>query len=616
MSEAYEHDLDGLKEVQGEATILKTTMDPRKENWEAIEDAVFMDWKKANRPSGVGAKVTISPSMRNKVLGVSNMLTAAEPSWNIPKDKNSPDAEAISSKLEKASNTMWKRSNSVQGKRIERQCLISGAMYDEIHVRVVSTKDILDATKGKMAMITEGKDYDQAMAEAEVEQAKLINERTPYLFKALPPVVCTPLWSSAGPLSVHYTETAMLVADVKNEYGDRAAKAIGAKKDYTIVNVCEWWDKVYRFTWLLENKTEPIYAEAHGLKFLPVAARRVVGSDLFLDAKRQNEPFLYGALKSGIWYAQNSMLTALATNLLGLINAGWYYQKASEDDVLSPIDFSAIGGVISGRGSMQPLSKNIVDQNSTQLWAILDGLFEDSTIYGTALGEKLSSNMTFSETALLAQQGRLPIVPQQSALQEILADAMNIAIRWMKQEGGYHVMFDGLRSEDIPNIVEYKVVVEPNLPQDKLQQAQVSSQVSGGQDPLVPKRWARENVLNEGQSDDLQREIWNEQMSQAAFGAGIQETLMIGQKAAEALMAMINPQQQDPNAQPQGQPTPEQMAQMQQQGPPQQPQQQQPSPEQIQQMMMEQGQGMPPEMGGNGQMPPTQVMPPTPGGLL
>ena len=601
----YDHDLKGLKEVQREATDLKTTMDPRKTNWEAIEDAVFMDWK--DKPVENGVKVTISPSMRNKVIGLSNLLTAASPSFNVPGDKNKTDAEAVSSKLEKAANTMWKRSNSVQGKRIERQCLISGAIYDEIHARVVSTKDILEAAKGKASMVTEGDDYDQAMAEAEVEQAKLINARTPYLFKALPPVVCSPLWSSAGPLEAHYTETSMLVSDVKNEYGERAAKAIGVKKDYTKVTVCEWWDKVYRFTWLLENKLEPIYAEAHGLKFLPVQARRVVGSDLFLDVKRQNEPFLYGALKSGIWQAQNSLLTALRTNLQGLINAGWYYQKANEDDVLGPIDFSSIGGVISGRGSMQPLSKNIVDQNSTQLWSILDGLFEDSTIYGSALGEKLGSNMTFSETALLAQQGRLPIVPQQSALEEILADVMCIAIRWAKQEGGYHELFEGLKGEDIPAIIEFEVVVEPDLPQDKLQQAQVSAQVSSGQDPLVSKRWARENVLNEGQSDDIQREIWGEQMSTVAFQAGVQETLALAKQAADAMMAMINPQQGQQPGQP-----PEQMAQMPPQGQPQQQMQRQPSQEE---MAMMQGQGMPPEMGGNGQMPPTQVMPPTPGGL-
>ena len=608
----YEFDAEELAEVQAEAEQLRTTMQPRMQNWKDFENMVFMDW--ADAPADTTVKVTIDPGPRNKVLGLSNLLTAASPSWNIPKKKNDPSAEGMSSKIEHAANTIWTRSNRVQGKRIERQAIISAAIYDEIHLRIISTKDILDAAKGKQSQLEKGTDYDMAMCEAEVEQARIINMRTPFLFKLIPPPVCYPLWSSSGPLVCHYTETDMMVADVRNEFGERAAKAIGVLKDYHKVTLCEWWDKVYRYTWLKEAKQYPIYCEAHGLKFLPVISQRVVGSDLFTDPRRQNEPFLYGALKSQIWGAKNSILTALRTNLNALINTAWYYQKAGPEDALETIDFASIGNVISGLGSLQPLAKNIVDQNSTQLWGILDGLFEESTIYGTALGEKLSSNMTFSETALLAQQGRLPIVPQQSALQEALANIMSLAFRWRKQMGGDHELYGGMTSEDIPEIIEFEVVVEPDLPQDKLQQSQIAASISGGQDPLVPKRWARENVLNESQSDDIQREIWSEQMSTVAFQAGVQETLALAKQAADAMNAMLNPQSGMP-----GTPTAQQGTPAQQP-----PQQGQPTPEQMQQMMMEQqGQGMPPEMSPDGQgggmpgeqpMPPTQAMPPTPGG--
>jgi hypothetical protein len=593
-----------LAEVQNEAISLKAAMDKRKENWIDFENMVFMDW--VDKPADAGIKITIDPGPRNKVNGLSNLLTASRPSWNVPKEKNDPDAESKSSKIEKAANTIWTRSNTVQGKRIERQAIISAAIYDEIHIRIISTKDMLDATKGKMAAQESGENFDIAMAEAEVEQARIINLRTPFLFKLLPPPAVWPLWSSAGPLIVHYTETQMLVADVKNEFGDLAARAIGTLQDYKSVTLCEWWDKVYRYTWLVENKNEPIYSDAHGLNFLPVVSHRVIGSDLFMDVKRQNEPFLYGALKSGVWKAKNQILTALRTNLNALINAGYYYQKQGPDDQLGMINFDQIGNVIQGLGNLQPLAKNIVDQNSTQLWGILDGLFEESTIYGSALGEKLSSNMTFSETALLAQQGRLPIVPQQSALQEVLASVMGVAFRWYKLQGGEHELFGGLTREDIPDIIEFNVVVEPDLPQDKLQQSQVAQAISGGEDPLVPKRWARENVLNESQSDDIQREIWGEQMSTVAFQAGIQETLAMAKQAADTMNAMLTGQG--------GQQQPQQ----------QQSQQQQPTPEQLQQMMMQQQGGgqMPPEMSEQGgglpgeeTMPSTMPMPPTPGGL-
>ena len=529
--------LTGLKEVQAQAKNLKDTMSKRKENWAEIEDMVFM--RATTKSSDPGVKLTIDPGPRNKTLGTANLLTAALPTWNVPREKNDPDAETRSSKIEHAANTMWARSNHIQGKRIERQMILSAIAYDEIHLRVVSTKDILDATKGNMAKAAEGENYDERMWQAEIEQARRINERTPYLFKLIPPPVCYPLWSAVGPLIAHYTESDMLVADAKHEFGDRAAKAIGSKQDFKTVTVCEWWDKVYRYTWFSDASDDPIYAEAHGLIFLPIVSQRVVGSDLFLDVARQNEPFLYGVLKSGVWKAKNSILTAVTTNLMALINAGWYYQKQDAEDTLASIDFGVIGNVLQGKGTLTPMAKNIVDQNTQALWSILDGLFEESTIYGTALGEKLAPNMTFSETALLAQQGRLPIVPLQSALKESLAGAMEIAFRWMKVEGGKYDMLGGLKVKEIPDMIEFDVVVEPDLPQDKLMQSQVAQSVTTGPDPLTSKRWARENVLNEGQSDDLQREIWMEQMGTAAFQAGIQETLIIAKQAAEAMTQMI-----------------------------------------------------------------------------
>jgi hypothetical protein len=141
-------------------------------------------------------------------------------------------------------------------------------------------------------------------------------------------------------------------------------------------------------------------------------------------------------------------------------------------------------------------------------------------------------------------------------------------------------------------VIEFKVVVEPDLPQDKLQQSQVAQNITAGADPLVPKRWARENVLNEGQSDDIQREIWTEQMSTAAFQAGIQETLLIGQQAAKALTDMLVGQAQQGAGQAQ---PPEGM-----QVPPNMP----PAPQQSAGGQM----GMPGQP-----MPPTQPLPPAPG---
>lgn len=529
-------DMKGWEQVKGEVADLESKRGVLRARFDKLEEIYFMDWKSKDP----NVSETISPDGRNKVDGASMLLTAAVPTFNVPKDKNNPDAEHLSSQMEKAANRMWAQSNSVQSTAVETDLAFSGFMYDEITARVISTKDMLNATKeAEKQAKQDATSYSKEYWKAEIEAAEQRSERTPYLFEALYPKIANPVWSRNEVLAL-YTKTEMRVADVRKDYGERGTKDLVTRKEWELVKVAEWFDKVYRYTWI-DDASQPIYAEPHGLGFLPAASVKVKGKKFFDREERKNEPFLFSVLTSGIWPLQNAMLTAMANNVTALINSAFVFKPENAEAQLDTIRHEIIGNVIRAPGSLTPLSKELINRDTIEMWQMIDGIFEESTIYGQALGERVGGNAPFSMVALLAQAGRLPIVPVQRALRLILAQLMEIAFRWWKAEGKSYSYVADFKPGDIPTVIDFDVEVEPDLPQDKVQMANVVQGLTGGEDPILPKRWGRE-FLGEGQSDEIQKEIWTERTAQMAYALG-QEMLL------QRLMQKGQPNQ--PDTQPQ-----------------------------------------------------------------
>jgi hypothetical protein len=85
----------------------------------------------------------------------------------------------------------------------------------------------------------------------------------------------------------------------------------------------------------------------------------------------------------------------------------------------------------------------------------------------------------------------------------------------MKDQGGkstaqFEKVDAELQASEVPDVIDIKVQLEIELPQDKLQMANAANMLAQGESPLVSKRWVRENVLNIGQSGDMTKEIWGE----------------------------------------------------------------------------------------------------------
>ena len=59
-----------------------------------------------------------------------------------------------------------------------------------------------------------------------------------------------------------------------------------------------------------------------------------------------------------------------------------------------------------------------------------------------------------------------------------------------------------------------------------LQAANAANMLAQGEDPMVSHRWAQENVLDIGQSEDMQKEIWNEKAQNIFFQKFMYQNLM------------------------------------------------------------------------------------------
>src|SRR4030042_5419160 len=115
----------------------------------------------------------------------------------------------------------------------------------------------------------------------------------------------------------------------------------------------------------------------------------------------------------------------------------------------------------------------------------------------------------------MSQRGPLPLLATQRLCSNAIAEASEIALEWLKDEGNsakaqYESFEQELSPGDIPDIIDIKVKLEIEWPQDRLQMANAANMLAQGDNPMVSKRWVRENILNVGQSNDIDKEIWNE----------------------------------------------------------------------------------------------------------
>lgn len=557
-----------FEEVQTYAKQIKDSFGDRDDLYDEMDKIYLLDT--GDLPSATWIKQTLSPDPRNAIQGAVRLLTATDPKWAVPRDKNNSQiTEEQAGEIEKAAAMIWNGSSRIKRQPAHYIAALMALLYGQVDIAVYN---LLEAGKQSSGQ------------KARIERAA---KKSPILFEVLGTKVCYPVYDEFG-LAVHYTAREISILDVISRIADTEAKFTGKDKT-TLTEFHEYWDFEKHCVWC-KDIDGALIDEPNPYGIIPIASAIIEGSDLFEEEYRR-QPFLFTAHKSKVIERQNLMLTLMASNAFAIgANPQMVYTKNIGNAESIKPDYSVLGGMIEIQAgeNLQPLSQKIVDPKFQELYTLFEQKGIESTIYRQTLGEPMGGNAPYSMVSLLSQSGRLPLVPYQRMLSSVITDAMQIAFDMLRTSGQSTVSVGGkqvgieLDFKEVPEDLEIEATLDIDLPQDKAQNARVALELTGGDRPLMSRERVRQDFLNIGQSKDEDKQIWTEimafeelnkrlEMGRAQMQMQIQQMQMQAQQQAQ-MGQMQGPPQGQPMGQP-GQMPPEMMQQlMSQQGQPQMPQ--------------------------------------------
>jgi hypothetical protein len=521
-------------DIRKHAVNMQSGLATRNSMYEELEDMYMLE--DDTLPGEDWIKKTISPSARNALIGAVRLLSAADPEWSVPYNRTDYDAQKASSKMENFAAGVWDASGRIFGKPVHYNAVLAALLYGEVHLSIKMTQGIVDAMPSG------------AMKDRAIHIAGM----TPVLFEVLPTPSCYPEFDGMGSLAAHYFVQKMKVEQITTVYGDAALKVLGKDADrITEVTLCEYWNETFHAVWT-EGSSDPIMLEEHKLPYIPITCAITEGSELFTrPGQMSRQPFLYSLWKTQLWKRQNLGLT-LMNSLAFAIGANplFIYKRSSPEAELN-VDYSLPGGLIKLNLNEEytPLAKGVIDPSIQQVMEITQSLSEESTIYKQSLGQPMGGNAPFSMVALLSQAGRLPLVSYQRICSWVIGSAMSTALRMLKKEGKSELSVFGksgknsLKKSDIPEAFEITANLDISMPQDDRQNAAIAIQLAGSDNPMVSKRFARENYLNIGQSDDMQEEIWGERVAEMRYSVESQKEMIKLQAQQQQLQQQAQAQQ-------------------------------------------------------------------------
>jgi len=509
-----------IKEAMQHAEDLVHDYANQKKLMKKMDEMYFMDWK-GDKPDESKMKFTPSPMPRNALLGAIRLMTSTEPTFNVPFDANRSDAKAISEKIERICNAIWYHSGRFRGVPLEQPAVESMLRYGMMCLAITDTEDLVALMK------------DRGSSKAQQMQVERVLRSTPYLIEAWDPKSVYPEFNRFGLNSIFRTVT-MTVAEVKAQFGDK--KVMNVIKDIDSENervaYADYWDLEKHMAWIIATigggerviGGEPIIDEKHDLPCIPIVVQTSEGSYMDSDREYQAIPFLYGVEKGKLWERQNLELSYLYTNLFYLAaNPTFIHETPSEEGL--EFDTSVPGKAVRLRPGEQfyQLEKNVVNRDMMTGLDIAEKLVEESTIYSQALGGtgRLGANAAFSTVSLLHQAGRLPLISPQKRGGWGISTAMEYIFEMIKdkKQKGRAKTDDGsvldFQADEIPDDLIIKAHLEVDMPQDMLAQANIAQLIT--QSGLASNRWVREHILNIGQSDEMEKEVWTEGASRQMY---------------------------------------------------------------------------------------------------
>lgn len=520
-----------FKDVKAYSEELKQKYTDLHNVYRSIEDIYLMreteemrNMRKANN----AVAILIDPLDRIAVKGGQRIISVNVPQVNVPFDKNNAVAKASSEKIEAACSALLARSDYHASKPIHKEITFPFILFDEAIAGVNSTKDMLAAAEQNLTDATTTEDKETAGLL--VEKYKQLNKDTPYLYEGHHPLTCYPEYSKMLGMRSLVIDKMVTIGEVIDTYGYRARTILGKKinpdlKRLERVRIRKFIGPYFIYDWLDEYAAEPLRDGKNDLGFLNYAGGIAEGSFLFEDLVDQREPFLMTELKSEMFKRRTEMLTAWMTTVRAVgLSPLWDWQHPDNPELDRPeivTDDNIISYWDSTGGKMVPIrDRTLIDPGLKEAYQITRDLGEKATINEAALGIYLGSATNYSTQALLSTLGKLPIEPIREASGRLIADLLEISLRWWKKDGGKYELYNnrkgeiaGLSADDIPDNLTLEVVLDTELSNDMLQQSTVYAQLKGE----FSKRWLAEKLMKVSSWDEMQNEIWSEQASEAEY---------------------------------------------------------------------------------------------------
>jgi len=541
--------IDAFKNAKDHGEELYATHSSARAIHKKIDEMINMKW--SGQPDVQNVKVTISPSVRNQFMGAVRILTSTDPQINVPHDKNSAQSIAMAENIEKICKAVWYHSGRLLQKPVHYDLTNALLRYGQFHLAVTDTTDLLEHYRNGMTN------------KATLARYERIAKYTPFLFTPIDPKTGSAQFDAYG-LTAYYRQTETTYGNIRSMFGDRESYA--TKKATEVVTYKEYWSLEHHFTWIDAEDIPFIGADnngEHGLPIIPIVVQSAEGVAFEKDPELKSQSFLYGVQKSEMWERLNLINTLNFTNLFAYaMQPAFVHEKGEQDSEIVP-DFSVAGGVLhlNPGDKFGPMKREVINQDIMFSKQMLDQQIEESTMYKQALGGGDPNNAAFSSIALLSQSGRLPLIAPQRCGGAGIGQAFETMFALMKDNPTKRTYLsehglEQIKTAEIPDDLIIDVKLEADLPQDKLQMANVAAIMK--QNGFVSDEWIRENILGIGQSDDMTKKIVEERFADMRIeeyftGAMRQEIeLQIQQQMAQQMAQQQQMMQQPPM--PQGMP--------------------------------------------------------------
>ena len=127
-SNQIQYDDTMFQDIKSHAADLQAAAGDRDTQFTKYEDAYLLRWSNAKlKKFGKGARATISPDMRNELLGAVRLLTATDPTFSL--DKGGTEGNPNVENLEAAMDRTWNQAGKILGLPIHHDLITMALLY-------------------------------------------------------------------------------------------------------------------------------------------------------------------------------------------------------------------------------------------------------------------------------------------------------------------------------------------------------------------------------------------------------------------------------------------------------------------------------------------------------